>query len=300
MKRYYLFFALLFSIFVSLPFCKIEVYTDKPTKDELSEMFINLSDNEIDALQFDLVNEVKQSFSDTLFEQLLLKRASKHGLVKTRDLLVDFFDTFRKSKGCSFASASGLQVEDFALEYRKQMQQNIVTERSTCEYPWQYCNGQSPNCPQQGNFIFYSQNNYPNGAIPYDVECHRQAGSQDCDYSYFWYATDPILQQNPNLFEFWWYSSNAIYRALMQSGISGFIHPISGEFSTFLGNQHFIAAHTAWAGNECIQDIWMSSTKFGARKRIIGPNPGVGTIDDPKPKIATPTWIEIKRIERNQ
>ena len=125
-------------------------------------------------------------------------------------------------------------------------------------------------CPTQGDFIYYQQDYFAKENIVFH-DCNKQLGTTDCNNSYDWIQTTKEYN-NPENYDFIWYCANAIYRAFMPSGISGFKRSASQRYSTFLGNQHEIAVNLTWFFEDCPNDSWVNVTRFDALPKPICPD----------------------------
>lgn len=249
---------------------EIEQKEQSLTKEQLFKIYTTFSDEDVQLLSVDLDQLIKSNFTYKEQENMILERVRNLQSSALEEVIENLFDEYRQKYKTSYLEENFRQRDEFAEFYLEKLKEQhlIVEDRSMCNWPWLNCTNLST-CPQEGNFVFYSQNK----VAPYsiiDYACTRQQGTTDCDNSYDWQPTNHMYN-NPASYNFIWYCANSVYRAFMPASISGFKRATAARYSTFLGAQHELAITLTWGLEECPQDAWVQVTDFGALAKFVIP-----------------------------
>ncbi len=209
---------------------ELDIYEKSPnSKDDLIDMFVNLTEKEITNLEFDLVEVLKKELNSTEKEDIVIQRIAKNYSDEGSKKASMLFSDFNEITKTSFFDASDAKVTEFMKNYKP-----LIPLSIDCIF----CTAVE-SCNEQSDFVYYRVSREVNYPIV-SRDCNRSKGSDDCDNSYDWIPPSNVYD-NPQNFDLVSYTQNSVYRFIMKPGFSGFRRQNSDKLSTFLGNRHELA-----------------------------------------------------------
>lgn len=238
-------------------------------KGELYEIYATKPDAFLNAMERDIDSAIVAVFNAVEREELLITRIENLGTERGEsELLRQFFNEFRLAYGKSFFEATNEEQEDFSRHFLFRLNQPGYRN---CLWPDLGCTSLPENgCDASPSTFSYAQQKTPVVSNVVDHDCRRSTGSDDCDNSYYWEAV-PNVYANPSAYNFHWYCTDVVYRAIMGEMVGGFKDVHSPRFGTFLGNRHELAMLLAWSLSTCRQDRWIEATRFYAIAKTVRP-----------------------------
>jgi len=185
-------------------------------------------------------------------------------------MLESLFENYFEKHNNSFLEGDFDTREEIAKEYLDLLNsgntQFKMESDSFCDWADANCFLFGGPCPEEADSIYPWQNKCADEIIVY-YDCRKQESTTDCDNSYYWTSTNDVYN-NPDDYEFIWYTNNIIYRFWMDDVISGWRLPSYSGYATFVGATHQMALGLAWPGF-CSNDHYIEATRFGAIKKGI-------------------------------